>query len=151
MSIDISPEPSTLNPKPQTLTNPHPPKQPCLSTCALLGGAYRGGEVGAGAGVGGSAGGVASGGAGRRLAGAAAGGALGANGLGDAGRAELPDSLHICDDYSVHKQDFYREGHARINSRLQFVKGGHSSQHNPGDCGFINKCIRCDCWSACWN
>ena len=54
------------------------------------------------------------------------------------GRADLPTTLTIADDFSVHKMDSFREALQGINSRLRIVKGGMSSYCNPGD-RLINK------------
>ena len=54
------------------------------------------------------------------------------------GRADLPTTLTIADDFSVHKMESFREALQGINSRLHIVKGGMSSYCNPGD-RLINK------------
>ena len=54
------------------------------------------------------------------------------------GRPDLPTTLTIADDFSVHKMASFREALEGINSRLRIVKGGMSSYCNPGD-RLINK------------
>ena len=58
-----------------------------------------------------------------------------------AGQGDLPPSLTVVDDYTVHKLDSFNAGLQSINSTRILVKPGLTSLHNPGD-RLINKIIK---------
>jgi hypothetical protein len=58
-----------------------------------------------------------------------------------AGQGDLPPSLTVVDDYTVHKLDSFKAGLESINSTRVLVKPGLTSLQNPGD-RLINKIIK---------
>ena len=57
------------------------------------------------------------------------------------GSSEVPVSLEVLDDYSVHKTAAFTAMAEKINLRVVIVKGGFSFMFNPGD-RLINKLIQ---------
>ena len=57
------------------------------------------------------------------------------------GQGDLPPSLTVVDDYTVHKLDSFKAGLESINSTRVLVKPGLTSLQNPGD-RLINKIIK---------